>query len=88
MKHLINARRDKKLLCFQLVIPVMFVIFGLLLLKIPNKFDQPALTLDASTFNMAFDEPEQRNRVPLNGSHLESSTNVSFSPTKGTCSAY
>lgn len=46
-----SARRDQKTIVFQLVIPAVFLLFGLLLLKLKPHPDQQAVMFTASNFN-------------------------------------
>lgn len=51
IKRAISARRDKKTMAFQLLIPALFLLFGLLLLKLKPHPDQQSMTLTTSYFN-------------------------------------
>lgn len=51
IKRAISARRDRKTIVFQLLIPAVFLLFGLLLLKLKPHPDQQSLTLTTSYFN-------------------------------------
>ena len=46
-----SARRDQKTIVFQLVIPAVFLLFGLLLLKLKPHPDQQAVMFTTSNFN-------------------------------------
>ncbi|XP_058204039.1 ABC transporter A family member 1 isoform X2 [Rhododendron vialii] len=51
IKRAISAQRDRKTIVFQLLIPAVFLLFGLLLLKLKPHPDQQSLTLTTSYFN-------------------------------------
>ncbi|XP_050230528.1 ABC transporter A family member 1 isoform X2 [Mercurialis annua] len=51
IKRAISARRDRKTIVFQLLIPAVFLLFGLLLLKLKPHPDQQSVTLTTSQFN-------------------------------------
>ncbi|KAG7961902.1 hypothetical protein I3843_09G039100 [Carya illinoinensis] len=51
IKRMISARRDHKTIVFQLVIPAVFLFFGLLFLKLKPHPDQLSLTFTTSQFN-------------------------------------
>ncbi|XP_050384664.1 ABC transporter A family member 1 isoform X2 [Argentina anserina] len=51
IKRAISARRDRKTIVFQLVIPAVFLLFGLLLLKLKPHPDQQSVTFTTSHFN-------------------------------------
>lgn len=51
IKRAISARRDRKTVVFQLVIPAIFLLFGLLLLKLKPHPDQQSVTFTTSNFN-------------------------------------
>ncbi|CAL0326631.1 unnamed protein product [Lupinus luteus] len=51
IKKAITARRDTKTIIFQLMIPAVFLFFGLLFLKLKPHPDQQGLTLSTSYFN-------------------------------------
>ncbi|CAB4317029.1 unnamed protein product [Prunus armeniaca] len=51
IKRAISARRDRKTIVFQLVIPAVFLFFGLLFLKLKPHPDQPSVTFTTSHFN-------------------------------------
>ncbi|KAK6289772.1 hypothetical protein POUND7_001313 [Theobroma cacao] len=51
IKRAVSARRDRKTIVFQLLIPVIFLLFGLLFLKLKPHPDQPSVTLTTSHFN-------------------------------------
>ncbi|KAK3023522.1 hypothetical protein RJ639_044788 [Escallonia herrerae] len=51
IKRAISARRDRKTIVFQLLIPAIFLFFGLLLLKLKPHPDQQAVTFTTSNFN-------------------------------------
>ncbi|KAB1222272.1 ABC transporter A family member 1 [Morella rubra] len=51
IKRMISARRDSKTIVFQLLIPAVFLLFGLLLLKLKPHPDQMSLTFTTSEFN-------------------------------------
>ncbi len=46
MKRVHYSKRDKKALCFQLAIPVLFLIFGFAILQIPTNFTFPRYYMD------------------------------------------
>jgi ATP-binding cassette subfamily A (ABC1) protein 3 len=46
-----SARRDRKTIVFQLLIPAVFLLFGLLFLKLKPHPDQRSLTFTTSKFN-------------------------------------
>ncbi|XP_074276823.1 ABC transporter A family member 1 isoform X2 [Silene latifolia] len=50
-KRAISARRDQKTIVFQLVIPAVFLLFGLLFLKLKPHPDQQSITFTTSNFN-------------------------------------
>ncbi|CAM9002500.1 unnamed protein product [Rhodiola kirilowii] len=50
-KRLIMARRDRKTIIFQLLIPAVFLFFGLLLLTLKPHPDQQSVTFTTSHFN-------------------------------------
>ncbi|CAN6577001.1 unnamed protein product [Malus baccata var. baccata] len=50
-KRAISARRDRKTIVFQLVIPAVFLFFGLLFLKLKPHPDQQSVTFTTSHFN-------------------------------------
>jgi len=58
------AKRDKKNVCFQLVIPTLLVLLGLSLSKITNNFSQPELILSPGMFNPTYPDSE-KNFVPI-----------------------
>ncbi|MED6170830.1 ATP-binding cassette sub- A member 1 [Stylosanthes scabra] len=51
IKRAISARRDHKTIIFQLMIPAVFLLIGLLFLKLKPHPDQQGLTLSTSYFN-------------------------------------
>lgn len=51
IKRAISARRDRKTIVFQLIIPAIFLLFGLLFLKLKSHPDQQSVTLTTSHFN-------------------------------------
>ncbi|KAL6272895.1 hypothetical protein ACE6H2_023587 [Prunus campanulata] len=51
IKKAISARRDQKTIVFQLVIPAVFLFFGLLFLKLKPHPDQLSVTFTTSHFN-------------------------------------
>ncbi|KAJ9184819.1 hypothetical protein P3X46_004507 [Hevea brasiliensis] len=51
IKRAISARRDRKTIVFQLLIPAVFLLFGLLFLKIKPHPDQQSVSLTTSHFN-------------------------------------
>ncbi|KAH7855874.1 hypothetical protein Vadar_029947 [Vaccinium darrowii] len=51
IKRAISARRDRKTIVFQLLIPAVFLLFGLLLLELKPHPDQLSVTLTTSHFN-------------------------------------
>lgn len=51
IKRAISARRDRRTVAFQLLIPAIFLLFGLLLLKLKPHPEQPSVTLRTSEFN-------------------------------------
>ncbi|CAK7342616.1 unnamed protein product [Dovyalis caffra] len=51
IKRAISARRDRKTIVFQLLIPAIFLLFGLLFLKLKPHPDQQSITLTTSHFN-------------------------------------
>ncbi|XP_037492924.1 ABC transporter A family member 1 isoform X1 [Jatropha curcas] len=51
IKRAISARRDQKTIVFQLLIPVIFLLFGLLFLELKPHPDQQSITLTTSHFN-------------------------------------
>ncbi|XP_058083562.1 ABC transporter A family member 1 isoform X2 [Magnolia sinica] len=50
-KRAISARRDRRTVVFQLLIPAVFLFFGLLFLKLKPHSDQQSVTLTTSHFN-------------------------------------
>jgi hypothetical protein len=52
VKRWINAKRDKKSQCFQLVVPALLVLIGLVIIKaFGNPLVQPDLVLSPAMFN-------------------------------------
>lgn len=51
VKRALSARRDRKTIVFQLLIPALFLFFGLLFLKLKPHPDQQSVTLTTSHFN-------------------------------------
>ena len=51
IKRAITARRDRRTVVFQLLIPVLFLFVGLLFLKLKPHPDQQSVTLTTSEFN-------------------------------------
>jgi ATP-binding cassette subfamily A (ABC1) protein 3 len=51
IKRAISARRDRKTIVFQLLIPAVFLLIGLLFLKLKPHPDQQSLTFTTSQFN-------------------------------------
>lgn len=51
VKRAISARRDRKTIVFQLLIPAVFLLFGLLLLEFKPHPEQQSVTLTTSHFN-------------------------------------
>lgn len=51
IKRGISARRDRKTIVFQLLIPAIFLFIGLLLLELKPHPDQPSITFTTSNFN-------------------------------------
>lgn len=51
IKRAISARRDRRTIVFQLLIPAVFLLFGLLFLKLKPHPDQHSITLSTSYFN-------------------------------------
>lgn len=51
IKRWISARRDRKTIVFQLLIPAIFLFIGLLLLELKPHPDQPSITFTTSNFN-------------------------------------
>ncbi|XP_059646285.1 ABC transporter A family member 1 isoform X5 [Cornus florida] len=51
IKRAISARRDRKTIVFQLLIPAVFLLFGLLFLKLKPHPDQQSVTFTTSHFN-------------------------------------
>ncbi|KAJ0099984.1 hypothetical protein Patl1_20485 [Pistacia atlantica] len=51
IKRAVSARRDRKTVVFQLLIPVIFLFFGLLFLKLKPHPDQLSVTFTTSEFN-------------------------------------
>lgn len=51
IKRMTSARRDRKTIVFQLLIPAVFLLFGLLFLKLKPHPDQRSLTFTTSQFN-------------------------------------
>ncbi|XP_076938168.1 ABC transporter A family member 1-like, partial [Bidens hawaiensis] len=51
IKRWISARRDRKTIVFQLLIPAVFLFIGLLLLELKPHPDQPSITFTTSYFN-------------------------------------
>ncbi|KAJ4969915.1 hypothetical protein NE237_003014 [Protea cynaroides] len=51
VKRAISAGRDRRTVAFQLVIPAIFLFFGLLFLKLKTHLDQQSMTLTTSNFN-------------------------------------
>jgi len=65
-KRAIYGMRDKKSFCFQLVIPTILVLFGMILLTVRGGIDQPSIELLSSggEFNKDFDA-KYRNPLPV-----------------------
>ena len=63
-KRALYARRDKKFLICQVILPLVVVIIGLSLLLLKPDFNQPDLVLSPSHYNTDFDN-EQQNFVPF-----------------------
>ena len=65
-KRMIYGMRDKKSFCFQLVIPTILVLLGLVLLTVRDKSDLPSIDLlyAGSNFNEKF-SPIERNPMPV-----------------------
>ncbi|XP_057982078.1 ABC transporter A family member 1 [Malania oleifera] len=51
IKRAVSARRDRKTIVFQLVIPAVFLLFGLLFLELKPHPDQMSVTFTTSHFN-------------------------------------
>ncbi|KAF8403773.1 hypothetical protein HHK36_011878 [Tetracentron sinense] len=51
IKRAISARRDRRTIVFQLLIPAVFLLFGLLFLKLKPHPDQQSVTFTTSHFN-------------------------------------
>ncbi|ONK78401.1 uncharacterized protein A4U43_C02F18390 [Asparagus officinalis] len=51
IKRAVSARRDRRTIVFQLLIPAVFLLFGLLFLKLKPHPDQHSVTLTTSNFN-------------------------------------
>ncbi|KAK2651860.1 hypothetical protein Ddye_011716 [Dipteronia dyeriana] len=51
IKRAVSARRDRKTIVFQLLIPAVFLLFGILFLKLKPHPDQQSLTFTTSYFN-------------------------------------
>ncbi|KAG4214601.1 hypothetical protein ERO13_A01G131111v2 [Gossypium hirsutum] len=51
IKRAVSARRDRKTIVFQLLIPVIFLLFGLLFLKLKPHPEQQSVTFTTSVFN-------------------------------------
>ncbi|XP_073151159.1 ABC transporter A family member 1 isoform X3 [Henckelia pumila] len=51
IKRAMSARRDQKTIVFQLLIPAIFLLFGLLLVKLKPHPDQQSITFTTSRFN-------------------------------------
>ncbi|XP_042485746.1 ABC transporter A family member 1 isoform X1 [Macadamia integrifolia] len=51
VKRAISAGRDRRTVAFQLVIPAVFLLFGLLFLRLKSHPDQQSVTLTTSNFN-------------------------------------
>lgn len=51
IKRALSVRRDRKTIVFQLLIPAIFLFFGLLFLKLKPHPDQQSVTLTTSHFN-------------------------------------
>lgn len=51
IKRAISARRDRKTIVFQLLIPVVFLLFGLLFLELKPHPDQQSVNFTTSNFN-------------------------------------
>ncbi|KAJ4706360.1 ABC transporter A family member 1-like [Melia azedarach] len=51
IKRALSARRDRKTIVFQLLIPAIFLLFGLLFLKLKPHPDQLSVTFTTSNFN-------------------------------------
>ncbi|XP_010279593.1 PREDICTED: ABC transporter A family member 1 [Nelumbo nucifera] len=51
IKRVISARRDRRTIVFQLFIPAVFLLFGLLFLKLKPHPDQQSVTFTTSHFN-------------------------------------
>ncbi|KAL6530473.1 Phospholipid-transporting ATPase abca1 [Orobanche minor] len=50
-KRALSARRDRKTIVFQLVIPAVFLLLGLLMIQLKPHPDQPSVTFTTSHFN-------------------------------------
>ena len=72
-KRAIYAKRDRRMLCCQLVLPVLLVLLGVTLLLIKPNVDQPSLVLSAGKYNTDLSEA-YRNFVPfsIDGSEADS----------------
>lgn len=51
IKRAVSARRDQKTIIFQLLIPAIFLLLGLLMVKLKPHPDQQSVTLTTSQFN-------------------------------------
>ena len=51
IKRALSARRDQRIVVFQLLIPVLFLFFGLLSMKLKPHPDQDSVTFSTSHFN-------------------------------------
>ncbi|XP_020526672.1 ABC transporter A family member 1 isoform X2 [Amborella trichopoda] len=69
VKRSICARRDKKTVCFQLLIPALFLFFGLLFLKLKPHPDQQSVTLTTSYFNPLLTGGGGGGPIPFNLTH-------------------
>ncbi|KAF9597369.1 hypothetical protein IFM89_017715 [Coptis chinensis] len=66
IKRAISARRDRRTVAFQLVIPAVFLFFGLLFLKLKPHPDQLSVTLTTSEFNPLLQGGGGGGPVPFN----------------------
>ncbi|KAJ8499332.1 hypothetical protein OPV22_009884 [Ensete ventricosum] len=66
IKRAIYARRDRRSIIFQLFIPALFLLFGLLFLKIKPHPDQYSITLTTSYFNPLLNGGGGGGPIPFN----------------------
>jgi ATP-binding cassette subfamily A (ABC1) protein 3 len=67
-KRLTIAKRDKKAICCQIIIPAIAVVFGLALLQVSPIVELPLLDLNADSFNPTVSNSAFRNLLEFNDS--------------------